>query len=213
MKGLIITDVHEYTDVAQSLATVKKPDFVLDCGDHHSLDNLFELTPHFYVHGNHEPQVITSSIDGMPIPHAIHPGQIIHIRGQKNELLRVAGIGGNYSGKNAEWSVDDYAVRQLSKIRPSEVDVFLVHESPLDVRRNIYDSSLAPKVLEEIDRIKPHYVFAGHVGEHNQRETPGGVDIIRLPDVQLGHGILTVSDKESRFEYIREVYGRPGPRK
>jgi predicted phosphodiesterase len=207
MKVLILTDTHNYEYAARAHYLVERPDFVLDCGDHTSLENMFEFTPHWYVEGNHEPEFIVSRANELPLPHKIPSGQVVALE-KDGEVLRVAGLDGHYS-RGSPHSVSLSSIKQLSRMPVDSVDVLLVHESPLDGLQT--DREHASLVIHDIDRLRPRFVFAGHYGEFNRDKTPGGIPVVRLLDTQKGYGVLNVRHGRLNFENKRAVYGRAGP--
>ena len=195
MKGLVLTDIHGDEEIARTHVSLENPDFVLDCGDHESIRNLFGSIPHFYVQGNHEPEEIVYEIEvNRLLPNIIYPGQVITLK-KGDHKISFSGIGGNYSAKGRKGNVENLAIDMLSNIPSNSLDILLVHESPLDVEQRILEKSGALNVLREMERIEPKYVFAGHVGVYEKQTTANGVRIYRLPDVLHGYGILNVSDK------------------
>lgn len=189
MKILLVSDIHSDYNAARSLLHLVNPDFVLDCGDHKEIKNLFELTPHFYIHGNHEPSQVESSEDGMPLPFKIPPGQIVVLR--KDGLsIRVAGLDGNYSSQDKPYSVKPYDVERLKRIPQKGIDLFLTHESPLLVKRNSSHFALAREVVSEIDRIQPKYVVSGHYKYSNSVKTPNEIPNTVLDPIVKGYCVL-----------------------
>ncbi len=204
MKILVLSDIHSDYVAARSAYDVENPDFVLDCGDHQEVKNLFELTPHFYIFGNHEPSTIYTPLDGMPVPVKIPSGVILCLK--KNDLeVRVAGIDGNYAKKSRTHVVDQCGIDKLKSIPKGGVDIILTHESPLLVSENSDYRSLAKKVISEIERINPCRFFSGHYNNFmDSLKTPKGIKNIVLDDMAKGYCLLDgetleVTRKRARF--------------
>lgn len=204
IKAVVLTDIHDAYAVARRAVSEEGPGLVLDCGDHDEISNLFGFVPHLYVFGNHAPDVISVPSGGLPFPIHLSAGRIYDFD-LYDEHLRVAGLGGNYSKRRPRNAVRLCDVEDLAHIPRGAVDVLLTHESPLNVSQTEYSRSLAPKVLEEIDRIKPKFVFAGHAGFYKIKETPGGVPIVDLEAVEKGYGVLTF-DGDFNFERKRSEF-------
>ena len=195
MKVLLISDIHSDYNAAISAYCVSKPDFVLDCGDHHEIKNLFEFTPHFYIHGNHEPSKIFTPEDDLPLPNKLFTGQIIILR--KNNLeVSITGLDGNYTDPFNEYAVNDFELSRLSKIKQGELDILLAHESPLLVDSESKYYQLSREVIEEIDRIKPKYVFSGHTNHYSSIYTPDKISNVVLDDMSKGYCVLNISDEK-----------------
>lgn len=214
MKGVVLTDIHQHSAAAQNIFDLEKPDFILDCGDHEDMGSLAGLTPHFYVLGNHEPRIIRTRVGEGILPTCINPGQVLELMSSESgPRLRVAGIGGNYSTKphitDTEYGafVDRKALTALQLIRPEEIDVLLLHESPLNNLGKGKDlEALADEVTREIDRIRPQYVFAGHRGTYGRDFTPGNkIPIYTLDDAAQGYMVLTVS-QDSLVDVKRRIF-------
>ncbi len=200
MKILLLSDIHDDYVPAQSGYVLEKPDFVLDCGDHTEIKNLFDFTPHFYVYGNHEPSLIKLSENDMPLPSKLEPGQVVCF--EKGECkVRVAGIDGNYANKSKPYRVDFNGIEGLERLAEGEVDILLTHESPLLILEGSNHKNLADKVISEIDRIKPKYVFSGHAGFYRELKTPSGIKNIVIEGISRGYCLL---DGES-YEVERRV--------
>ena len=58
---------------------VEEPDLVLDCGDHDQVINLFADCPHFYIRGNHEPEVISCIKGDDRLPMYIPNGAVVEL--------------------------------------------------------------------------------------------------------------------------------------
>lgn len=207
MKVLVVTDIHDDEVAARSAFEVEKPDFVLDCGDHKHIKNIFEFAPHLYVFGNHEPPEILVDNQDMPLPFRIPIATRIVLREGAN-LLNVGGVGGNYSFDESFYSITEKRVKGLESFSPRSLDVVLLHESPLNVLNfgGRKYAPLATRVVEEIDRIKPKFVFAGHAGEYKVDSTPGKVKIVTLDEMRKGYGILSVEGNDLNFERKRAVF-------
>ncbi len=200
MKILLLSDIHQDYFSAENAGLVENPDLVLDCGDHHELMTLFELTPHYFVHGNHEPFNITLNEEGFPLPYKIDSNVIYTFKKGKISL-NFAGIGGNYSSRLEDKSVNDSDVIKLNRFAPGSINVLLLHESPLNVSHSQGGYNLAQKVIKEIKRIKPEYVFSGHSGRFSKRDL-GPIKFINLDDIAQGYGRLE-STQESSFHFSR----------
>ena len=190
MKILLVSDIHEDYVAAENAWRVEEPDFVLDCGDHEQIKNLFELTPHLYIHGNHEPSEVEGSTEGYPLPFKIPEGVVVVLK-KDNLELRVAGIDGNYANKDKPNSITDTDIDSLRRLPQGGVDLLLTHESPLLVPLGSKYMELAGRVISEIDRIQPKFVISGHYGKFNaSMETPRGVRNLILDDIRRGYCIL-----------------------
>ncbi len=213
MKGLVLTDIHEDEETARIYVDSEKPDFVLDCGDHERIRNLFGTIPHFYIQGNHEPdKIIYEVIEGRPLPNLIYPGQVITLK-VGSDQFSFSGIGGNYSARGGKGNVEKFAIDMLSNIPSTGLDVLLVHESPLDVESTIAERSGALNVLNEIKRIEPICMFAGHVGTYQKQKTDSGIIVYRLPDVLKGYGLLFISNDEISFSFKESHHFGNKPKK
>lgn len=209
MKILLVSDIHQNTDVVKTIHDLEEPDLVLDCGDHSNLKNMVGLTPHYYVEGNHEPRkAYVNLIDGqLPIP--MLPGQIIDFT-KKKERIKVLGIGGNYSTKsksseeerNKRVTLEDLS--ELEKVPERSIDIILAHQSPKSLEDN-----LSQQILDQIERIRPKYVFSGHFNIPNQ-EKRDETWWVNLPDVCRGYGLLNIDGQDYQFEAKTMVFGRGG---
>ena len=66
---------------------------------------------------------------------------------------------------------------------------------------------MAEKVIRQIDRIKPKFVFSGHMNRFDDTLfTPGEIQNIVLEDMVKGHCVLHVGD-EYRLERVRCRFG------
>lgn len=207
MKVLLVTDIHSDYDAARAAYNIEKPDFALDCGDHKEIVNLFELTPHFYIFGNHEPSSVHSDFNTMPLPVRINPGMIFELAKEK-EIIRVAGLDGNYTTKDMLYNVDGQSISFLRLLKPKSVDVLLLHESPLDLDTGDCVSDVASDVVGEIERINPKMVFSGHFGKYQEQYTPNKVPIFCLDDMHKGYGILSSIDGNLLFERKRAFFAQ-----
>ena len=204
MKILLITDIHNQYDAARAAFAGENPDLILDCGDHHELKNLFELTPHYYVHGNHEPLNVELNEDDFPLPHRISSSQIYEFV-KENIYIKFSGVGGHYSLKEGSLSVRPEDVGHLKKISPGGLDILLLHESPFNItpddKEHYY---FAVSVAEQMERISPKFVFAGHSGKYSESEDLiKGVNVINLDDMGFGYGILDYT--EGIFSFKRKI--------
>ncbi|HLC31536.1 MAG TPA: metallophosphoesterase [Candidatus Nanoarchaeia archaeon] len=195
MKLLLVTDIHSDFLPAQSAFITEKPDAVLDCGDHERFESLFEYTPYFYIHGNHEPRKVDLTQDTLPLSYRLSPYQIVSFK-QGSESIHLAGIDGNYTSKMLPLSVQDNSIISLKEIAPGELDLLLLHESPL----NALHFPLAQSLRSEIQRIQPRYVFSGHRGAYSHYKDNLGITYIELDEMKRGYGLLTVKDGEYLFE-------------
>lgn len=200
MKILLVSDIHSDYSAAESVYHEEKPDFVLDCGDHAEIKNLFESVPHFYIHGNHEPSQIVFRANEMPLPNKIQPGQILTLE-KDEKKLRIAGLDGNYS--NNRYGVSKKGIAGLESIPEGGLDILLTHESPLLLPQNSGYLKLARKVIHEIDRIKPRFVFSGHLNDYKELQTPGRVKNIVLEDLAKGYGLLNGDNLEFERKICR----------
>jgi predicted phosphodiesterase len=203
MKILMVSDIHSDYGAAKSAYLVEKPNFVLDCGDHQNIFNLFEFTPHLYIYGNHEPKAVKVGGDDMPLPTNVAPGLIFNLSKDENEI-RVAGIGGNYTAHKSPFSVTRKSLENLSYLGPNSLDILLLHESPLNVSAKA--DKLAEEMIKEIDRIRPKFVFSGHTGIYSENLTPGETKIVNLEDMHKGYGVVNFSDKNLNFERKRAYF-------
>ena len=205
MKTLIITDIHEDYEAAQNAWNTEKPDLILDCGDHSDVKNLFELTPHYFIHGNHEPNSIELDVNEFPIPNKILSGVIYTFKNNFTSL-NVTGIGGNYSHSQKEYSVNQNDIERLKKINCGSLDVILLHESPLNLTPNREEHKLANEILQEIIRIQPSFIFSGHthIYQENIIKTKGKeLRLINLPDMAYGYGVL--EKEKDQFSFRRVI--------
>lgn len=210
MKILMVSDIHSDYNAARASYSSQNPDYVLDCGDHTDLKNLFEFVPHFYINGNHEPDEILVPEDQMPLPSRISPGQTIVLRDpntSKNHKVRVAGLDGNYTDPSKDYAVIIENIEKLERIGEGDLDILLTHESPLLARKNPRYKHMAERVINQIDRIKPKYVFSGHRNKFDDTlSTPGKVPNIVLEDMVKGYCVLHVGN-EYRLERVRCRFG------
>ncbi len=86
MKILAITDIHKDYKAARAAGNCEHPDLVLDCGDHDQVVNFFGNCPHFYIRGNHEPQIISCAKDNLPTPNYIPNGTVIEFSMDRIQL-------------------------------------------------------------------------------------------------------------------------------
>lgn len=200
-KFLVLTDIHKDYDAARSAYTTENPDFVLDCGDHDDIVNIAELTPHFYISGNHEPITIRPTEDGMPLPFLLQEGITLEIP-YENNFIRIGGIGGNYASSTKMHSVDTHSLDYLKKFKEKSLDILLMHESPFNLSDESPYVGLAKEVIREVERISPKYVFAGHSGEYSTHTTDDGIHVINLDDMFKGYGVLTLDGND--FSFVRK---------
>ena len=204
MKILIVSDIHSDYTAAQSAYSVESPDFVLDCGDHEEIKNIFQSTQHFYIHGNHEPSVI-NIFNNLPLPNKISSGQIIVLNnGTAN--VRVAGLDGNYADPEKSYSIKKEDIERLRVIKRGSLDIFLTHESPLLVPKNSSYKDLAEEVVEEIDRIAPKYLFSGHFGRYTELKTKKKVSNMVLDEMSKGYCVLDVGKGNYRLKRVRSRF-------
>ncbi len=194
MKILILTDIHKDYTAAISAHEIERPEIVLDCGDHHEIKNLFGQTPHFYIYGNHEPENV--SLDILCSPTKIIGGTIYEFE-RDNNRISFAGLDGNYSHSFSLFSVGEKEVEGLKIIPSEKLDILLVHESPLNANCSI---DYVPKVISEIERIRPKFVFAGHSGEYSEDLTRGEIKITTLDSIVKGYGLLNITKNKTTFQ-------------
>ncbi len=204
----MVSDIHSDYNAARASYYSQNPDYVLDCGDHTDLKNLFEFAPHFYINGNHEPDEILVPEDQMPLPHRISPGQTIVLdSSSKDYNVRVAGLEGNYTDPSKDYAVTLKNIEKLEGIEEGDLDILLTHESPVLARRNPKYKHMAERVIKQIDRIKPKFVFSGHMNRFDDTLfTPGEIQNIVLEDMVKGYCVLHVGD-EYRLERVRCRFG------
>lgn len=207
MKILVITDVHSNLDAARAAGMIEEPELVLDCGDHEEITNLFSQTPHFYIRGNHEPQLISLVSDGDSFPNHIPTGSIIQFDNGK-EAVTFMGIDGNYGTKETIHQVNPKILPELKQVDQNFIDIMLLHESPLNVPKNSKSYPLAMQVLQEIERIKPKIVFSGHTNIYSEHVSDQGVNFCNLDDMCAGYGVIYVNEGTITFERRRAHYGR-----
>ncbi len=192
MKILIVTDIHSDDDSARTAYLSENPDLVLDCGDHKEMSNISEFVPHYFVPGNHEPEMVMLNSKGFPLPHSMRNG-VIYLASNKNETISFAGIGGNYSNKPREKHVNSESLKSLSGIEKGSIDILMFHESPLN---SIKKNNLAKEIFKEIKRISPTFVFSGHTGKYSYNPIKGdgsskeNIHMYNLEDSVRGYGIL-----------------------
>lgn len=214
MKILVVADIHNDYIAAKTAWEVQKPDYVLDCGDHSKIKNIFELTPHLYIYGNHEPREVMVPDDGMPLPFKIDNGIVLKLpvvdfpmRTKsfiKGKSIQIAGLDGNYSFNNHDgYNVTQRSVDYLKLIPEGGIDILLTHECPLLVPDDSNHKCLANQVVREIDRIKPKIVFSGHAGRYLDLLTPGDIRNIVLEDMAKGYSVLDSSDFSVKRERAR----------
>jgi hypothetical protein len=204
MKIVILTDIHDDEEAAKAAVAVEKPDAVLDCGDHHRITGLFDFTPHLCIFGNHVPEEFHINEDSLPFPIKVGPGRIYNIF-SGNENVRVSGLDGHYSKRHPKNAVRNCDIEDLHYIPEKGLDVLLLHESPLNALAIDDGKMLAQKVLNEIYRIEPAYVFAGHSNNYSENSLRG-VKFIELDNVGKGYGILKLENAVFSFERKRSVF-------
>ncbi|MBS3094980.1 metallophosphoesterase [Candidatus Pacearchaeota archaeon] len=201
IKILVLTDIHSDYDAAKMAYESTNPDLVLDCGDHTDIRNISGLTPHYFVHGNHEPTSILLDSEGYPLPAKINSDQIYSF--EKGELkVRFSGVGGNYSSRKDEKHINEKDIPNLKSISAGGLDVLLFHESPLNILEENNQFPLAQKVIDEIKRIRPKFVFSGHTGIYSENNS-GKVHLVNLMDAGKGFGILEIDS--SRYNFSRVI--------
>lgn len=202
MKVLIVTDIHNDEVAAEVAVELERPDLVLDCGDHSRIRSLFSCVPHFYILGNHVPSDIILTKEDLLFPMKILPG-IVHTFSDGEDSIRFSGIDGNYSSRGSPFSVKDSDVDLLKQIPEGSLDVFLTHESPLHIYHNrCGEQKLAEQVVNEINRIGPKYVFAGHYNKYRTIETSGGIKVVDLDAMGKGYHVLTKKAGDLKLERI-----------
>ena len=204
MKILVLTDIHEDYDAARNAWTIHKPDLVLDCGDHKKMTNLFELTPHYYIQGNHEPDKIHIRADDFPMPNEMVSGTIYTFEDETTSL-NFSGIGGNYTNTPKSQNVNEEDLENLQRISRGSLDVLLLHESPFNVLPNRGGYELTKKIIHEIRRIRPSFVFSGHTNIYKEilledRENP--TKVINLSDVAHGYGVMEREENSLSFQRV-----------
>jgi len=205
MKILLVSDIHSDYLPARVAGQTINPDFVLDCGDHTEMKNLFEFAPHYFIRGNHEPDMIYLPIDQMPLPHRISPGEQLILGGEDYEI-KVAGLEGNYADPSKDHAVTIDNIDRLKCIPENGLDIILTHESPVIATEDHRHKNIANRLLYEIDRIKPKYVFSGHSNNFDDSlRTPDGVQNIVLDDMAKGYCVLNIN-KEWSIERVKSRY-------
>lgn len=204
MKILLLTDIHEDYIAAKNAGLIEMPDLVLDCGDHAELRNIFELVPHYFIHGNHEPEKIDLDKNGFPMPYQIDSNCIYSFT-NKDSAINFTGIGGNYSSRFEKQNVQEEDLFLLRKIKKGSVDILLLHESPFNFLSNFNEEQeynpahgLAEDIISEIKRINPFYVFSGHTGKFTQQKI-GSIKAINLDDMVRGYGIIEKKEDHLLF--------------
>lgn len=206
MKILVITDIHQNYDAARAACYIESPDLVLDCGDHEQIINLFGSVPHFYIRGNHEPRIITfKKEDNFPI--SIPNGDIIKFMNDK-ESITFSGIDGNYSARQTIYQVNPLVLDHLKEIEPGSIDIFLLHESPLNVNKNSKGYPLAVRVIAEIDRLQPKLILSGHTNIFSEHTIKHNVMFVNLDDMCNGYVIIIVQGRNFKYERKRAFYGK-----
>jgi predicted phosphodiesterase len=204
MKILVLTDIHEDYDAARNAWSIHKPDLVLDCGDHKKIENLFELTPHYYIQGNHEPNQIFIRANDFPMPNEMVSGTIYTFEDELT-YLNFSGIGGNYTNTPKSQNVNEEDLENLQRINGGSLDVLLLHESPFNVLPNRGGYELTKKIIHEIKRIKPKFVFSGHTNlykENSLEERDNSTKVINLSDIAHGYGILEKEGNSINFQRV-----------
>ncbi|RMD66228.1 hypothetical protein D6817_04545 [Candidatus Pacearchaeota archaeon] len=208
MRVLVVSDIHSDEAAAVAASLIENPDVVLDCGDHDRIKTYFDAAPHFYIYGNHVPRKIEISPDDFPFPIKVQAGQIYEFRMGK-EVLRFGGIDGHYSRRWHPYAVKKEDVALLSQIPEKSLDVFLTHESPLQVYRESGEvMHLASQVLSEIRRIKPRIVFSGHLNHYVVRDPGDGIKYVELDNIGRGYVILRKEGEELTLERKLRVFGK-----
>ncbi len=204
MKILVLTDIHEDYDAAVNAWNLQKPDLVLDCGDHKKMKNLFELTPHYYIKGNHEPNTVQIRANDFPIPNEISSGTVYTFEDELNSLT-FSGVGGNYTNTPKGENVNEEDLENLQKIGRGSLDVLLLHESPFNVLPNKGGYELTKHIIHEIKRIQPRFVFSGHTNIYKENLLDGinsPTKVINLSDVAHGYGILEKEEDSLSFQRV-----------
>jgi len=206
MKALLVTDIHANYEEAKTAHRIVNPDIILDCGDHEDIFNIFETTPHFFIKGNHEPSSISFDVGNyLNPPYPLPSGMVMRAR-DGNSTFSFAGVSGNYSSRNLINAVNKRDLNALIGIPSGSLDVLLLHESPLSIDEDSASIELAKQITEQIDRIHPRYVFAGHFGKSRTLITPGKVAITNLEDIRRGYSILDINGKDITFKPVSLVH-------
>lgn len=200
IKILILTDIHSDYDAARIACESNNPDLVLDCGDHTDLVNVSGLISHYFVHGNHEPDKIILDSRGYPLPNKISGDQIYHFKRGKLKI-RFSGIGGNYSSRAEEKHVNEKDLINLRSM-PTGLEVLLFHESPFNISEESNQFPLAQRVIGEIKRIHPIFVFSGHTGIYSESIVDEKTRVINLMDAGKGYAVLELTDAGYIFNKI-----------
>jgi len=207
MRILVVSDIHTDYIPMRHICNTEHPDLVLDCGDHAEMANWAGLIPHYFVEGNHEPKEVVIDSKDLRHPNKISLG-VIYKFFKDNDKLKFAGIGGNYSSKPGNLTVKESDITALRKIPAGSLDVLLLHESPYNVLVSIDNDSdsshsiktrLPFKMIDEIERINPKYVFSGHIGFKKDFKEKK-VRHITLPEVAKGYGILEINVGEFLYK-------------
>lgn len=206
MKILAITDIHKDYEAARVAGNTELPDLVLDCGDHDQVINLFGKCPHFYIRGNHEPDIITCAKENLPLPNYIPNGTVLEFSDGEN-VITFAGIDGNYGSRQGTPHVNPYVLPFLKQIDPQLIDVVLLHESPFNVAKTSRSYDVAQQVIAEIERLQPKLVLSGHTNKFSEHVTEKNVKFINLPDMSCGYLIITVEGGNLTYERKIARYG------
>lgn len=207
MKILVITDIHKDYTAAQSAYLVESPDIVLDCGDHDQVINLFQDCPHFYIRGNHEPEVISYTKEHEPLPLYIPNGSVIQFS-MGPDSITFSGIDGNYGTRQGALQISEHSLHYLKALKPKTVALLLLHESPLNVAKDSRAYPMAMQMLNEIERLQPKLVFSGHSNRFSeQKSAKSQTTYINLLDMSSGYLIITVQGDILHYEKKVACFG------
>ncbi len=195
MKLIVFADVHEQIEAVEEIVRKEKcADFVLSLGDLRN-DRNFDFPadygyrdygiPTYFIKGNHEVwEKITALQSGrliIPNLHIIKPGQVVRLKTEDSaSLLRVAGLGGNYSEKFYECPRDKAPINtfineEVENSKTVGADIFLSHECSVSLELTKCGRNVGVSAIDEIiASIKPKIALSGH--HHTYKENKIMVD-------------------------------------
>lgn len=166
MKLIIFGDPHGNVNVLDEVIGKENPDYVLSTGD---LSVYKECkVPHYFIHGNHEDFKLLKSLDKGKLVirnlHHMKTGRIYALE-KGTEIVKVAGLNGNYSPTFRERERHFTKEEIESCIQLKGVDIFLSHEAPSDIgfKKGHSSGDLGIEAVKQIlDAVKPKYFIFGH---------------------------------------------------
>lgn len=218
MKIIAVADTHENVrKLEEVIRSEKDADLVLNLGDMRN-DRDKTLPPEcgyenygvpmYFIRGNHEVnQIVDNIYDGVLrinnfIP--VKPGVVIRVK-KDNDLLRLGGLGGNYSEKDYWKSRTDvhrgyFVAEEVEKCKSIGVDIFISHECPVSLGLFERGQNGGIPYLDDIlVSIKPKLWLSGHHHKYKEKmlDVAGSnVKLIGLDGVKDSYVVIDYTNEK-----------------